>query len=195
MKVNTSPIVRVNEFATRSAHEDWVVVDARLLAQKAKDAGENPRGREIHSFHRADGDLLHRMLNCLQPESYIRPHRHSNPPKDEMICVLQGSVGYVVFDDQGNTGEDRFALLDPTRGFYGADWRAGVWHTFFALEGDTVVVEVKSGPYVPAGDKDFASWAPPEGAPQAEAWHKELEDRFRCFWGLPGRNWGQVNPP
>jgi len=187
--METQQIVRVNSLATRSDHTDWTVIDDVLLSRKARDAMANPRKREIHFFHHGDDDHLHRMLNCLQPGSYIRPHRHWDPPKDEAIFLLKGLVGFVSFDDQGNTGGERFVLLDKNRGFYGIDWRAGVWHTFFALEADTVVIEMKSGPYAPATDKDFAPWVPEEGTPEGMRWIADLEDRFRKHWGMSQRKW------
>jgi len=190
-----SRVVRVNEFATRSDHADWMVIDSELLRQKARDAAQNARRREIHFFHHGDDDVLHRMLNCLQPGTYIRPHRHLDPPKDESFLVIQGAIGFVTFDDRGNTSGDRFALIDPRKGFYGVDARAGVWHTFLALEPDTVVFEVKAGPYARASDKDFASWAPAEGTLTGVEWLMDLEDRFRSIWKMPSRGWdAQASP-
>ena len=37
------------------------------------------------------------MLNAIQPGSYIRPHRHLDPPKSESLILLQGMLGYVSF--------------------------------------------------------------------------------------------------
>jgi hypothetical protein len=38
--------------------------------------------------------------------------------------------------------------------------RVGAWHGFVVLERDTVVMEIKPGPYRP---NEFAEWAAPEG--------------------------------
>ena len=43
----------------------------------------------------------------------------------------------------------------------------GVWHTLLALAPDTMLFEVKPGPYAPLSDKHFAPWAPREGAAAA----------------------------
>jgi hypothetical protein len=43
---------------------------------------------------------------------------------------------------------------------------------------DTVIYEVKGQPaggYVQDSDKDFAPWSPAEGAPEADAFCRELE--------------------
>ena len=94
-------------------------------------------------------------------------------------------LAYVSFSDDGTPEEDGLLLIDAERGVYGCDIRPGVWHTIFALVPDTVIFEVKPGPYSPAGDKDFAPWAPQEYSPEAAVFLAELEDGFRRLWGLP----------
>ena len=184
-------IERVSPVATRSRHEEVLLVDKALLDRKSEDAAKSKRKREIHALHLNHEDNLQRMLNAIQPGSYIRPHRHLVPPKPEAIVILQGALGYVPFDDSGNPADGRFILLDPKRGAFAVDSRPGLWHTFFALEENTVLYEVKPGPYDPVGDKDFAAWAPAEGEAEAEIYLMDLEDRFRSVLGLGRRRWGR----
>jgi len=48
------------------------------------------------------------MLNSIQPGSYLRPHRHLDPPKDEAFVLLKGSAGFVIFDaEQGLKKKDK----------------------------------------------------------------------------------------
>ena len=101
------------------------------------------------------------MFNALQPGTYIPPHRHALPPKAESILVLRGSLCFVTFDETGRV--DQIADLAAGSDVFGVDVAAGIYHTFFILEADTVVFEVKPGPYSPINDKDFAPWAPREG--------------------------------
>jgi len=180
---------RISPAATRSLHDTAVAVDAALIRAKARDARANARKREIHIFHTGDEDTLQRMLNALQPGTYITPHRHVAPPKAESILVLQGRVGFATFHDDGSDDADHWLCMDPRAGVHGVDYRGGVWHTFFALEPDTVILEAKPGPYAPATDKEFAPWAPEEGAAQATAYLADIEDRFRAMWGLADRPW------
>jgi len=42
------------------------------------------------------------------------------------------------------------------------------------VEADSVVLEIKKGPYDPVKDKQFASWAPKEGTPEAIAYLERL---------------------
>jgi cupin fold WbuC family metalloprotein len=187
--MSNKDVVRVSQFATRSTHERWTVIDQALIDQKFKDAKKNLRKREIHNLHSSDEDALHRMLNSIQPGSYLRPHRHLDPPKDEAFVLLKGSAGFVIFDEDQGLKKKEFALLDFERGTYGIDIRAGVWHALFSLEPDTVLYEVKPGPYTPLTDKDFAPWSPRDNSPDAVPFLSELEDEFRRHWNLPPRAW------
>lgn len=182
-------IVRVSPAATKSDHEFVAAVTEQLLERKIADASANPRRREIHFFHSGDEDTLHRMLNTLQPGSYIQPHRHATPPKAESVVLLRGRLGCVTFAGDGAVIADLCVLLDLSRGIYAADYRAGTWHTFFALEPGTIVFEVKPGPYAPLSDKDFAPWAPCEGSFEAGEYLARLEDTLRAQWQLPARDW------
>lgn len=126
----------------------------------------------IQPFHRSESDSLHRMLNAVQPDSYVRPHRHVDPPKDEAWILLRGAAAFFTFDDAGAVTAIERLRAGAER--FGVDLAAGVWHGFVALEPDTVFYEVKPGPYVRTTDKSFAPWAPPEGHPDAAAYVAKL---------------------
>lgn len=188
--MDSKRIVRANAMATSSEHTLMTVIDDTLVGQKCADAAANFRRREIHYFHTGDTDTLHRMLNALQPGSYIRPHRHYDPPKGESIFILRGRLGVVLFGPDGSVAQEDFVLLDPASGAYGVDIRARAWHTILALEPDTVIFEAKPGPYVRATDKGWPDWAPAPDAPGAPAYFMDLEDRLRARCSLPPRAWG-----
>ena len=48
-----------------------------------------------------------------------------------------------------------------------------------SLETDTVVFEAKSGPYQPASEKDFATWAPAADTDEAGSCLAQLDRLFR----------------
>jgi cupin fold WbuC family metalloprotein len=148
------------------------VIGQAQVAEAIALSRQSPRGRIIRPYHPAANDPLHRMLNVVQPHSYIQPHRHAAPPKAESIIVLQGAIGCVIFSDSGAVEQTH--VLGAGRSAFGIDIHAGVFHTFFALEADTVLFEVKPGPYEKASDKDFAPWAPKEGASEAKAYLAQL---------------------
>jgi len=182
-------MIRISPTATKAGHSRLCLIDSALVSQKASDSRKNERRREIHTFHDGDGDTLQRMLNALQPSSYIRPHRHIRPPKAEALLLIQGSLAFVAFKDDGDIEDTGLVLLDPKVGKFGVDYRAGTWHTFFALTPDTVIFEVKPGPYDAATDKEFAPWAPDESSDQGVVYLAGLDDRFRKHFQLPPRSW------
>ena len=179
MKLN-----RISPAATLSQHTVATTIDQSLVEQKAQDAQASGRQRDIHVLHTGNEDTLQRMLNAMQPGTYITPHRHVSVPKAEAVVVLQGSLGFVHFEDDGSYDEQHFVHINPKEGIFGVDYRAGVWHTFIALEPDTVVFEVKPGPYDAATDKEFAPWAPAEGDAEAVDYLSALETHFRQFFHL-----------
>lgn len=182
-------IERISPAATRATHEVATPITRELIAAKAAHARESARQRDIHIFHSGESDTLQRMLNALQPGTYVQPHRHITPPKAESIVLLQGAIGFVPFLDDGSINRDHWLLMDKSCGCIGIDYRAGIWHTFFALAEDTVLFEVKPGPYDAATDKEFAAWAPAEGDAVALAYLAKVEDEFREHHGLGARGW------
>lgn len=174
------PVVeRLSSLATISRHVTTFAVDSDVIQAKSLEARANGRKREILVLHQDDAEPLQRMLNALQPGSYIRPHRHHTPPKAEALILLRGSLGFVAFHEDGAPDAENLILLHPTIGAVALDCRGSVWHTFFALEPDTVIFEVKAGPFEAATDKEFAAWAPPENAPEAALYLASLEQIFR----------------
>ena len=133
-----------------------------LLAQAQNYARSSSRSRVILPLHKSASDPLQRMLNAMEPGTYVQPHRHSFPAKAESIVVLMGAICFVMFDEHGNVKLMHDIVAgSPT---FGIDVEAGIYHTFFPLVSGTVVFEAKPGPYSAADDKDFAVWAPKEGS-------------------------------
>lgn len=142
------------------------------LAAAIAASRQSPRRRIIQPLHKVHSALLQRMFNVVQPGSYLRPHRHATPPKAENLLIWQGAIVFLEFDDEGRMRN--VVTLRAGGPIFGVDIEPGVFHTFLAIEPDTVVWETKSGPYEPINDKDFAPWAPPEGTPEAAAYLEHL---------------------
>jgi cupin fold WbuC family metalloprotein len=151
---------------------DLAIISRSLVAASVAYSRESPRRRVIQPFHKGAADPLHRMLNAVQPDSYVRPHRHLDPPKAEAWIVLQGALAFFTFEDEGAV-RDCLRLAANGENF-GVDLAPGVYHGFIALEPDTVIYEVKTGPYSELDDKAFAPWAPLEGAPEAAGYMRRL---------------------
>ena len=140
----------------------------RVLAQ----ARSSPRRRMNFNFHATLDENPSRLLNVLLRGTYIRPHRHSDPPKAESFVLLEGRIAVLIFDDAGRI-EQRHALGREDAAL-GIDIAPGIWHTAVALSEHAICFEVKPGPYVQAEDKEFAPWAPREGDPNCAAYLETL---------------------
>lgn len=139
-----------------------LLTDSLIQSVLAK-AQASPRLRANHNFHAGPGDNPHRFLNVLTLGTYIAPHRHKIPPKAESFIVLEGSVVFLIFDDNGAI--ERRIVLSAAGPARGIDVAPGAWHTLAALTPHAVCYEVKPGPWDPTTDKEFAPWAPQEHDP------------------------------
>lgn len=137
---------------------DMKIINEALLDETSAKATASPRLRINHNFHKTLNDPVNRLLNAMEPGSYIRPHRHINPDKDEIFLLLRGRVAVFTFDDEGNITEK--LVLDPLEGAYGAEIEPGVWHSLLVLKPKTVIYEVKAGPFVALTADNMAPWSP-----------------------------------
>jgi cupin fold WbuC family metalloprotein len=140
----------------------------RLLAQSR----QSPRKRLLQKLHKSLDAGAHRMFSAMQPGTYIMPHRHLDPAKDETILVMAGSMLFIRFTDDGEIADQ--VLLQPGTETFGMDIAPHVYHTYVPLKPDTLVFECKTGPYSEAADKEVPAWAPREGTPEAEQYLLEM---------------------
>ncbi|MBS1143591.1 MAG: hypothetical protein H6R14_997 [Proteobacteria bacterium] len=152
------------------------LIDQTLFDALTQEAGQLPRGRRHHSFHPNDAYPAHRLLVAIEPGSYVAPHRHLDPNKDETLIVLRGRLGVIFFRE--DHAVDRCVVLQAGGDTIGVDIPHGVFHTVLALEPGTIFFEAKAGPYVPVAESERASWAPPEGAPAVADYLKQLLSLF-----------------
>ncbi len=135
------------------------IINKELLDKTTEAAKLSPRLRMNYNFHEDTSDPLNRLINAIEPDSYIRPHRHQDPDKEEIFLLLRGKAMFFIFDDQGNITDK--LLLSPQDGVYGAEIAAGIWHCLLVLETGTVVYEIKKGPFAPLSPENLAPWSPP----------------------------------
>ena len=151
------------------------LITEQLLDETTAKAKVNPRLRMNYNFHEDLDDPVNRLLNAMEPGTYLRPHRHLNPDKDEVFLLLRGKAAVFIFDESGNVTET--IILCPTEGVYGAEIKAGVWHGMLVLESGSVVYEVKKGPFAPLSPENLAPWSPAaEDKEAADAYIKKLEE-------------------
>jgi cupin fold WbuC family metalloprotein len=152
------------------------VIDEQLLNKTAELAKQSPRLRMNYNFHEELDDPINRLINAMEPGTYLRPHRHLNPDKDEVFLLLRGRVVVFIFDETGNITDK--LTLDPKAGVYGAEIKAGTWHGLLVLDSGSVIYEVKQGPFAPLSPENFAPWSPEPGDTDGvERFLKELATR------------------
>ena len=148
------------------------IISHKVLDQLSLEASGSERLRKNLNLHEDYADPCQRLFIAMEPGTYIRPHRHTDPPKPECFMAVRGKLALVVFDDDGEVkqvisfgdGCDTLAI----------DLPAGEWHSIVVLEPGSIFFETKPGPYVALSDKDFAPWAPEEGTSDADNYLERL---------------------
>ena len=129
-----------------------VKIDTVLLDSLTEQAKASPRLRMSYDLRNSAADLSQRMLNAIEPGSVVPIHRHQK--SSETFVVLRGRVVEEFYDElericcatyEVSVGGPVCALNIP----------AGTWHTLRALEGGTVILEMKDGAYEPIGQEDI----------------------------------------
>jgi cupin fold WbuC family metalloprotein len=134
------------------------LIGAPEMAELLTGSRTSPRRRSHLLLHAGHDDQVQRLLIALQPGTYVRPHRHSE--QWEMLVCLTGGIDVLSFDAEGRlSARQRLNAAAPV-----IQIPVGTWHGAVALQADTVVMEMKPGPYRP---NEFAPWTPDEGTATA----------------------------
>ena len=152
------------------------LIDRALLDEVSAQASNSPRLRKNRNFHPRDDSPAHRLLNAIEPGSYVAPHRHLDANKDETFVVLRGRFGLVLFDDAGNVTQTQ--VIEADGDVVGVDIPHGTWHSIVSLARGSVFLEAKAGPYLPFTPEEKASWAPTENEPDAGDFLARMEKLF-----------------
>lgn len=152
----------------------------KLLDNIAQQARSSPRLRQNYNFHDPT-EKVQRFVNVLQPGTYIRPHRHRRVLEVngfEFFLVIQGDLGMIILNDEGQViDRERIVAHGPTQGIELAE---GTYHTLVALAPDTVILELKEGPYDSSTDKEFLPAFPAEGTQAAQRLVETWQSCFIC---------------
>lgn len=137
------------------------LISQATLQDLSAQAKVSPRLRKNLNFHANNEAQCHRLLNALEPGTYVQPHCHFAPEKEESLVVLAGCIGLLIFDASGAILQK--VRLAPGTENFGVTIPAGVFHSMVALQTGSVFFEAKAGPYVAISDHEKGSWAPAEG--------------------------------
>lgn len=152
------------------------IIGQKQLDELSAQARANPRLRKNYNLHPSDDFCSHRLFNAIEPGSYIRPHRHLDPTKDETFVIIRGVLGVIIFDDKGGVAVT--ARLAPAGESIAVDIPQGQFHTAVSLAPGTIFFEAKAGPYLPLAEAEKPSWAPEDGTPAAVDYLNRLVSLF-----------------
>lgn len=149
-----------------------IITQADLDQVKVK-AANAPRKRANLNLHASLDANVQRLFIATEPETYIRPHRHSESHKWEMFLVLEGEIDLLIFNNEGNLTlrtkmsptETRVVEIPPN-----------TWHSYVVQKSGTLAIEVKEGGYQPTPEQDYAPWSPAEDTAEAPAYLVKMRD-------------------
>lgn len=148
-------------------------IDTQLLDDLTAKAVASPRKRAHYNLHAVLEDPVQRLCVAIEPSTYIRPHRHTNPSTWEVFLLLRGSAVLLLFEEQGRVKER--TVLAARGPVHAVEIPANAWHSIASLETGSIFLEVKQGPYSAPAGSSSAVWAPAEGEPgtaRFEAWYR-----------------------
>jgi len=151
-----------------------------MLDQLVMQAVSSPRKRQHCNVHTSYDEPVQRLFNAVEPDSYIRPHRHSHDPRVETLLGIRGAFTFIAFDEAGEIVESfEFGpqSSDANPGV-GVEVPPGLWHTVIAKEPGSVLFEIKAGPFDACKAKEWATWAPAEGGEEGIAYLVTLRARL-----------------
>ena len=128
-----------------------MLIDDKLLNKVSEEAKGSPKLRMNYNLHETLNDKVQRLLNAMEPGTIIPIQRHKD--SDETLIVLKGILKVTLYDDKKNI--IRQYGLNPLDGKYGCHISKGVWHGVEVLAPNTVMFEVKEGPYAPLVAEDI----------------------------------------
>lgn len=129
------------------------IINQEIIANLHQRAKESERLRMNYNIHESLDEEVHKLLNSLQPGTVMPIHRHLHPAKKETFVLLQGALEVRKYHDDKTIAEHY--LMSDKNGNIICEIMPGEWHSFEVLEPDTLILEIKKGPYVPFQEIDL----------------------------------------
>lgn len=128
-----------------------MLINKELLDKVSSAAKRNQRLRMNFNFHDSLESPSQRLLNALEPGTKIPIHRHKTT--SETYIILRGKMRLSFYDNDGKIIESVILCSDTEN--LGYNIPKGQWHSLDVLAPDTVIFEVKDGPYMPINEGDM----------------------------------------
>ncbi|MCW8891554.1 MAG: WbuC family cupin fold metalloprotein [Sedimenticola sp.] len=143
------------------------LIDQSLYDQLIQRAAASPRRRAHHNLHQSYDEPVQRVCIGLLKGTYVRPHAHTQTHQWELILGVQGETCLIVFDEEGRVKQR--LILSERNHTMGIELSPGTWHTLYPVDKQSIILEVKQGPFNPEAACHFADWAPEESSPDVPA--------------------------
>lgn len=128
-----------------------MIINKALFDSLSLKAKNSSRLRTNYNLHESLDSKVQRLFNAMEPGTVIPIQRHWNTA--ETLLLVRGKMKVILYDDDKNIIEK--AILSHESGNYGVHIPVGAWHCVEILEPDTVMFEVKEGPYAPLAPEDM----------------------------------------
>lgn len=140
------------------------LINKELLSDLHNKAIASDRLRMNFDLRTSPADTSQRMLNALQPDTYVPIHRHLKT--SETVICLEGCLDWVFYDElpnmdaggpihDGETTQDKTCFVEtarfrvcPREDTYGIQVPQAAWHSIIVHEPSTIL-EAKDGAYIP----------------------------------------------
>lgn len=86
------------------------IINEALLNETTGRAKQSPRLRMNYNFHEHLDDPVNRLLNALEPGTYLRPHRHLNPKKMKYSSCCAVALLYSSLTTKGKSPKHRYLI-------------------------------------------------------------------------------------
>lgn len=128
-----------------------MIINKELLEDISEKAKNSERLRMNFNLHDSLDAKAQRLLNALEIGTKLPIHRHTNT--SETYILLRGKIKVMFHNDSGDVTQTFH--LSPLDENYGVHIPKGQWHTLEVMENDSVIFEVKDGPYTPIKETDI----------------------------------------
>lgn len=129
------------------------IINNTVVNELHSSALASPRLRMNYNIHESLEEDVHKLLNSLQPGTIMPIHRHLHPAKKETFVLLQGALEVRKYNDDKTIAEKY--VMSRESGNIICEIMPEEWHSFEVLEPDTLILEIKKGPYVPFQEIDL----------------------------------------
>lgn len=129
-----------------------MIINQALLDKLTEEAKASPRLRMNYDLRNSDADQSQRMLNAIEPGSVLPIHRHQKT-SETMVC-LRGKLVVEYYDELERVCTESIEL-SPNGPIMALSIPIGQWHTVYAKESGTAIIEVKDGAYEPLSEVDI----------------------------------------